>query len=271
MEQTFDPSKLPAWRYAASSVIGTSHERSGLPCQDACACAVLHVLDKDVLLGVAADGAGSAARADEGAALVCRTVCRVAPAVIADAGGVSAMTRAYAERLVSEVRDSVLLHADASGVFPRDLASTLLLAIVADDASFYLQIGDGAIVVSRHDDQDGFGWIFWPQHGEYINETCFVTDERAISSMQTEVARGLIDEVALFTDGIQPLVLNYANQTVHDAFFERMLKPLRSLEQPGRSMDLETHLRQYLAAKAINDRTDDDRTLVLASRRSPRD
>src|SRR5947207_12025637 len=47
-----------------------------------------------------------------------------------------------------------------------------------------LPICDGVIVVS----QDGgeWGWVFWPQRGEYANTTRFLTDEDAVARLEVE-------------------------------------------------------------------------------------
>jgi hypothetical protein len=74
-----------------------------------------------------------------------------------------------------------------------------------------------------------------------------------------------VDELALFTDGLQPLALHYASRTVHAPFFVPMFDSLR------RSTDidgLESPLKQFLKSKPVIDRTDDDKTLMLATRRS---
>ncbi len=59
-----------AWRCAYASVTGSSHERTGTPCQDAGLCRVVRSPGgASILLAVASDGAGSAARSADGARL----------------------------------------------------------------------------------------------------------------------------------------------------------------------------------------------------------
>src|SRR5688572_12200023 len=58
--------RTAAWRPVAASVRGRGHEQRSQPCQDACGV----ILTGDgVLIAAVADGAGSAARAEEGSAL----------------------------------------------------------------------------------------------------------------------------------------------------------------------------------------------------------
>ncbi len=64
-----------SWRYGFSSVIGTSHLKAGIPCQDASNCNIFETSDgESILIAVASDGAGSASRAEIGSNLVCSSV-----------------------------------------------------------------------------------------------------------------------------------------------------------------------------------------------------
>src|ERR1043165_496946 len=61
------------WKYVHASVKGTSHARTGAPCQDVTACKILtNANDNETLIAVVSDGAGSASRAETGAALACQ-------------------------------------------------------------------------------------------------------------------------------------------------------------------------------------------------------
>ena len=60
------------WRFINSGVAGTSHRATNLPCQDSCFVDVVSTQSaEEVLVGVASDGAGSAAKADISSELVC--------------------------------------------------------------------------------------------------------------------------------------------------------------------------------------------------------
>src|SRR5438093_57688 len=64
------PQGVRSWRVAAASVCGTSHAKTGKPCQDTYRWAVL---PEGTLVAAVADGAGSAAHAEVGAALATET------------------------------------------------------------------------------------------------------------------------------------------------------------------------------------------------------
>lgn len=140
------------------------------------------------------------------------------------------------------------------------------VAIVGDNSNAFVQVGDGAIVVSEGAD-DGWAWVFWPQHGEFANTTNFVVSPNSIDVMEFASTPHRIDEVAVFSDGIENLVLHAASRTVHAPFFDAMFPPVRQ-HLPGFAVDLSLGLEKYLLSPRICDRTDDDKTLVLATRRT---
>jgi hypothetical protein len=69
----------------------------------------------------------------------------------------------------------------------------------------------------------------------------------------------------MFTDGLQRLLLHYETQTPHIPFFEPVFAQLENAECCAR---LNEELRSFLDSRAVNQRTDDDKTLVLAARTS---
>lgn len=255
------------WRIAAASAIGTSHEKLGAPCQDA------HVVktfaDKDgeeVLVAVVSDGAGSAAKAEIGSWLTCSTVAEAAEVYLIDGGKVGDIGLDVARSWVGMVQQAVGLRAEDDGCVPRDYACTMLAAVVGQNAAAIMQIGDGATVVS---DDDGWCWVHWPQHGEFANMTNFVTEPGAEEKLAFDLCRRRIDEIAVFSDGIERLVLHEASKTVFAPFFDRMFPAVRGLETEGLDSRLSESLGGYLGSKTINEKTDDDKTLVLATRRAP--
>jgi hypothetical protein len=114
-----------------------------------------------------------------------------------------------------------------AGTSVREFACTLMVAVVGLDASAFLQVGDGAMVVRKEGD-DGWSYVFWPQHGEYINSTNFVTSSDAFKMMEFARPVRRIESFSCFSDGIESLVLHYATKTVHDPFFNAMIEPVRA-------------------------------------------
>lgn len=251
--------RLGSWKYVAASVIGSSHTQSGSPCQDHSTCVAI---GEDGLLVVASDGAGSAEHSAIGATLVCSTLHERMVAFVDSGGQLAKIESELVDEWFATVVDRLRIQALALGVPIRELAATLVAAVLTETSAAYFQIGDGGIVV-------GVGGQYqvamWPASGEYANTTFFVTDDDARASFRISLNAPPVDEVAVFTDGLQALTLNFAAREVHAPFFDGLFPRLRA-EPSGESSELTDLLKEYLDSARINQRTDDDKTLILATR-----
>ncbi|OWK40212.1 Serine/threonine protein phosphatase [Fimbriiglobus ruber] len=247
----------------ANSVVGTSHERIGERCQDYATARLVEAGEVSSLILVCADGAGSASRAEAGAKLACHEFLSVAASALTGGLSVSAITFEIARDWCDRARRRLSLEACVCGAELRDFSCTLLAAVVSDRHAVFMQIGDGAIV---YREGDGYRTAFWPENGEYANVTYFLTGPDFESRLNVKLLEFGPDEVALFTDGLQPLALHYATKTVHAPFFDPMFATLRREPDPD---TLRAPLKQFLASKPVVERTDDDKTLILATRRLP--
>jgi hypothetical protein len=256
------------WRIVRASVVGSSHIKSGTPCQDSSLHELIDCAAKaPVLVAVISDGAGSAEQAEIGSSTTCRAFVTLVQLFIADGGHVSSLDRTQAECWVKQIAEELDRKAKENGHDVREYACTLLAAIIAHDTAAFIQIGDGAIVTS-HGEEDGWSWVFWPQKGQFANTTNFVVSDNALQVLEFELAPRRIDEIALFTDGLENLVLHHSSKTVHDPFFNALLKPIRRSTSPGHDESLSEKLKEYLGSPAFCERTDDDKTLLIASRKS---
>jgi protein phosphatase 2C-like protein len=254
-----------AWRYAYASVAGTSHDKNGSPCQDAGSCRVVETsAGGTVLLAMASDGAGSARRSEEGARLAVELFHDHFGAACRE-HGIAAIDRAFILAWLGRLRRRIAAHAARAGIRSGDFACTALGAVIADDRAVFFQIGDGAIVVSgRHGGE--YDWVFWPQHGEHANTTNFVTQREAARALEIAFHHGPIGDVAIFTDGIERLVLDLKGKTAHAPFFRPLFGWLAGTKPPVKA-EASPALLHYLGSKQVCDRTDDDKTLIMATRR----
>ena len=256
------------WRYAYTSVVGTSHTKSGLPCQDACACQeIMAPSGETVLVAVVSDGAGSADRSQVGSQLACALFVDEIKALLETNGTVESVTREFCEKWLNHFQHEIKVRAEEEEVTPRDFACTFLAAVVGTGCAAFFQIGDGAIVIQPQDGVDEYCWQFWPEKGEYENQTYFATDASAAEHLQHDVLARQIDEVSLFSDGLQRLALHMETQTAYTPFFRPMFAPLHKAAD-GHSLELSSALAQFLSSKRVQDQTDDDTSLVLATRLS---
>lgn len=255
------------WRYAYASAAGTSHARTGLQCQDSCLCTELYLRDgSSLIVALAADGAGTAQKAGLGSSLAISFFNEALTEHFSTGGLIEDVSRDLVVKLIKQLQAFLLTQAEAERIDLRHFATTLLVAIIGDDSSVFFQIGDGAIVVSDREQPDDYSWVFWPQQGQYVNQTHFVTDEDVLENIDYAYVTQAIDDVAMFTDGIQTIALHFQTQTAHAPFFKAMFKPLR-VNKAGYLQDLSSSLAAYLDSAAVNQRTDDDKSLVLISRR----
>lgn len=253
------------WRFALASATGTSHFQSATPCQDHAAYAFFEAGDGQVLALVAADGAGSARHSDLGAEIAARELIRLVGRHCEAGASIAELSRATAQAWITHIATTLAERAVGDDCDVRDYACTLLAAVLGPESAAFIQIGDGAIVVS-HGEEDGWAYVFWPQHGEFANTTNFVVSPNATEALEFELAPRRIEEVALFTDGIENLVLHRATRSVHEPFFNQIFRPVRASEAEGYNEVLSEGLRRYLSGPAVCERTDDDKTLILATR-----
>jgi hypothetical protein len=252
------------WRVIQASSTGTSHIEKGEVCQDECLARVFCNPDgKEYFLGIVSDGAGSALHGDRGASIACEAGSAIIEQWVRETASLSGLTQDAVTRWVVSIRQRICETAESSGLYPRDFACTILGAVVSAKAAAFFQVGDGAIVIG---DDDGFHPVFWPETGEYANMTYFVTDQDVLAHLQVEISLSPPDEVAMFSDGLQRLSLSYESRTAYTPFFKPMFGTLGKADLDTCDT-LSSQLGRFLDSPKINERTDDDKTLVLATRK----
>jgi hypothetical protein len=255
-----------SWRVASACEIGTSHLNSGVPCQDYIAHRIVRAKGGHVFVSVISDGAGSAKHSEIGSCLASSTFVELVELYFENGGRVVDIDRDRVASWIVGTAGRLIDRARDDGNDPKDYSCTLIAAIIGPHAAVFAQIGDGAVVVS-HGEADGWSWVFWPQHGEYANQTTFVLSENALAALEFSLAPRRIDEFAMFSDGIERMVLHAATRTVNDAFFEQMFIPVRASKARGIDQQLSEKLKKYLGSAAVNARTNDDKSLLIATRR----
>jgi hypothetical protein len=257
---------LRAWRTAYGSAAGTAHIRNGTVCQDAGRCTVVPAADGDeILVASLADGAGSAQRSQRGAALAVAAFQRDFAAAAQDNTGLDGIDRAFVLGWLAQTQDAIRTEASEAGCQAKDYACTLLGAVITDQAAVYVQIGDGAIVTGG---ADGYDYVFWPQHGEFANSTFFVTMEDAAAIIQVERREGAVQELAMFSDGLERLVLDMTARTVHAPALRPIFLWLAATDAAPDEQESNVVVA-YLNSANVNRRTDDDKTLIMATRALP--
>lgn len=248
------------WKVILDSVEGTSHKKDMLDCQDACACAQINSPLGPTLCIVCSDGAGSAKYASTASQYSCQFVLNKLADHFSNGGSINELTRDTFLEWLKALRNYLIETATSMQVSPDDYACTLLVAVNAWNGSAFIQIGDGAIIRLEGNE---YKTVFWPESGEYVNTTFFVVSPTLEERLNFVSSSEPVNELALFTDGLQMLSLEFSNKQVHQPFFTPLFQRLRGDDSADTLVPL---LSDFLKSDKVNARTDDDKTLVLAVR-----
>jgi hypothetical protein len=249
------------WRVAGVSVCGASHERLGLPCQDA------HQwtsLSDELILAAVADGAGSALLAEVGATLAVAAAISSARERFAESSAAGAVQHLRWEALLthtlSAARAALEREAEVRSLPLRDFACTLTVVVAGRDFVAAMQVGDGAVVVAEPDGV--FLSILRPVQGECLNETVFLTSPESVETSQPNVWHGRPAHLAVLSDGLQMMALRMPSADPHPGFFTPLFQ---FLSREGDGALAREALSSFLTSPRTRERTDDDVTLLLAT------
>lgn len=142
-------------------------------------------------------------------------------------------------------------------------ATTTLGVIITSEWLVSWQIGDGVIVLR---DSKGYRAITTPAKGEYANQTHFLTGEGFSKKMQifTEKRnpKQAISGVVLMTDGLERLAMQMQDNTPFIPFFDNLFAFAENSEVS--LGERQAGLQNTLRSDAVNQRTDDDKTIMVA-------
>lgn len=252
-------SRLGRWVVRAASVRGTSHQKTGQPCQDA---HYWSIIGQNILVAAVADGAGAARLGAVGAT----TAAYTAVSTIRERHQQGVWPhhenawRQYLTDAIQAAQAAIETEAALRQVSRRELATTLILVVATPDLVVAAQVGDGAAVVG-----EAGGTIIGltvPQRGEYANETTFVISPEALRTVQLRLWRGVPADIAMFSDGLQHLSLSMPDGLPYAPFFRPFF---RFMSMAIDAREAREQLEAFLRSRHVTARTDDDTTLLLAN------
>ena len=241
------------WKSYGAAVQGKNHERIGLPCQDA----VYTLEQKGVQVVALADGAGSAAYAQEGAQCA---VVRVAQVLCDrfDRLMTEPSRRVVHEMLLYPVQEALNVTARSYEAPLREVACTLLAVAVRGDDYLVVHVGDGVIGCWK---EGNLKVASAPERGEFANTTTFVTSSDALVKLQ--VLRGTqpkLDGFILMSDGCELSLLNHRDGALAPCVGDLFRRGELFAPTP-----MEDYLKTLLWER-IRGKTGDDCSLVLLCR-----
>ena len=251
------PKTRQLFSWAAAHAIGSSHELAGEPCQDSLALRVGHCNGVPFVTAAIADGAGSARYAEEAAQLATRLFTTFVTSEITGWGldGLDDL----ALDACSGVHAKLCRLAEERGVGADECATTLLGIVAVPERTALVQIGDGGIVMGSP--SGAWRLAFPPQHGEYRNESRFITDADALDRLQQTVFEGSPGTVVMFTDGLEDLLIT-PKLDVHTPLFDYVGARLARYPARGFLDGLSTELTELMHNGSVRSRTNDDIALL---------
>lgn len=252
------------WHAVAASVKGTSHEKTMQPCQDASA---KMVMKSGLFAAAVSDGAGSASRSDLGAQQAVNQALQYLYFELQNEGPQTAED--WGELLRSAflfAREQVSRLPDAEGGELRDYACTFTLVLADHEWLVTGQVGDGLAVAQAANGE--LHIVADPQRGEYADSTYFLTSPNAEDIFTGRVYRQGVDidsitGLAVMTDGLTHLAINQSAKIAHAPFFSPLMRFPLEITDKEKAQD---ELYAFLSSERVNQRTADDKTLVIAAR-----
>ncbi|NEP83420.1 MAG: protein phosphatase 2C domain-containing protein [Okeania sp. SIO3B3] len=258
------------WKAIACSEIGTSHQKSGLPCQDYTDFIRLNNAGKisdngEIVIGAVSDGAGGYKHSRIGSELAVKTALnslKLWPKSLKKEQELSAerlkelANKAFGKTF-REVTKAFEKKAKKISCSPKDFSCTLLVFVTTPNWLAAMQIGDGFIVIRQPESE--YQLLFHPSKGEYANETTFVTASNALGEMQVKTLFGKQQFICAASDGLERIAINMKYLQPYPPFFEMFEKALEVRHEHEEKRSTE----EWLKSKDVNNRTDDDKTILV--------
>ncbi|MBU6399688.1 MAG: protein phosphatase 2C domain-containing protein [Verrucomicrobia bacterium] len=244
------------WRVMGACVAGSRHVRQKRRCEDTAAWFV----SQDSLFFAVADGAGSAVFADMGSALAVGAALHAGALLCLAEGQIKAGAARRIVRTAVRCADRrIRRQARSLGMAAHDLATTLIVVIATPDFLVAAHVGDGAVVAG--DGNGTLATVTAPAKGDFANETSLLGCNAAAEITVRTRGKAPFRSVAVFTDGLERLALTMPAGTPHPGFFNPLFNVLRSLPP----WEGDEAIRQLLLSPRVAARSDDDRTLLVAT------
>lgn len=277
------PQNMRSWFIVGESVIGNSHVKSKLPCQDSY---YIGQIDQQWGIAVTSDGAGTAEKSNIGSKYVANEVIpQVFQKIIRDQKWnlINKLPsekewKAQAELGMKQVKVSLEQFAQKEGLNIHSLACTVIVVLYSPLGLLVTHIGDGRAAYRTYDGM----WkpMLKPWKGDEANATVFLTSNIWNGNLHNFMESRIINErptaFALMSDGCEKSafecsVLHPSTQqwsdpnTPYPKFFEPLVETLvESYYDKTSIKEVQANWHKFLESgnKALKTESD-DKTMVL--------
>jgi len=256
---------VATWESVGVSAVGSSHLKTGTPCQDTCV--TRYSADGEWIAVVVSDGAGSASRSQEGSAYVSKffadELLRLVEHLKTRPPG-NWISDFIIEKVL-QTRNQLRDYSNSDDL--SDFHCTLVACLQGPSGGFAVHLGDGAIVggytkgTSNQVVKETF--LSEPENGEYANETYFVTESSWVKHLRIAPLPKM-DWFICCTDGGESLIFRSRSELKH-GFLEPVFAELRSLTTTTDRVD---KLKRFLEDPQAEKVTGDDKTLVFVGQKT---
>jgi len=134
----------------------------------------------------------------------------------------------YALNLFNYTQSTLKNTANQAGWELSDLATTLIVILATPHQTIAWQVGDGVAIGQQNHVLIA---LTQPDQGEYVNETIFLTSEAAAEAIQIQRFLGGMTHLAVLTDGLQRLALQFPSQQPYRPFFQPLFQFLEQVTE----------------------------------------
>lgn len=241
---------IDVWNSVQCAVQGRGHIKAGTPCQDK----TYFMSENDVSVIALADGAGSASMSHFGAEFVTHEICELLTRqfdIYFNEDDGAAVKRV----IVGILLEGLEKLAEDLKCETKDLASTLLVSAVHNGKYIILHIGDGIIGYVKDNE---LKIASYPENGEFVNTTVFVTSKEALSTMK--MMKGQLNGItgfALMSDGTEASLYNKREKSLAP-----VLKKIMDLSHIMNVECLQNEMKKSFE-NVIKKSTTDDCSLII--------
>lgn len=252
------------WKAIARSAQSFAHRQMGQPCQDYARYAIL---PNETLIGAVAGGSDSASCSYLGAVLAAESSLRTLEEYLYQNHGQFPVSQEGARQLFIRLYHDALIQIEKIARIHQckveNFTCTLMVFVATPQGMLAMQIGNGLLVVRQAHGM--YQLLFRPVQKQLAHPAIFVTSGNALEAMQVCVLQVSPVFLCAATDGLEPVALRLQDWAPYASFFRPLEDYLTVTPDPERSPE---YLEQFLVSDWLSQWTTNDRTMLLAQRRS---